>query len=116
MKLSIKITALIIIYLTPFAIYSLEDFNVTLQPEWTNLDYNDNAIEEFGSKWMLAGSITFKKKIKDPIQVKQIIMRWTGETIDNLVASLYKKDLDKEFAPIEKNLICDGIWNKKKQS
>ena len=116
MKHSIKNIILFITCMMPITSRSLEDFNVTLHPEWENLDRNNNSTEEFGGKWMLAGSITFQKKIKDPVYIKQIIMRWTGDTIDNLIASLYKKDLDKGFLPIEDNLMCDGVWNKTKQT
>lgn len=103
---------------TSILIYPIEDFKVTLQPEWTNLDHttNDTLTEEFGGKWILAGNITFKKKIKEPVYIKQIVMKWTGESINNLITSLYKKDLDKEFVPIEDNLICDGVWNKTRQT
>ena len=43
-------------------------------------------------------------------------MASTGENIENLISSLYKKVPNKEFLPIEDNLICDGIWNKKTQT
>ncbi len=45
-----------------------------------------------------------------------ISLTWNGDYIDTLSASLYKKNLSRNFLPIEDNLICDGIWNKKKQT
>ncbi|HLW73358.1 MAG TPA: hypothetical protein VKR54_04900 [Candidatus Babeliales bacterium] len=107
----------IIASILPIAPCAAEDFNITLKPKWCNLDENCNKAAEFGGKWILVGSITFKKRCKDPICMDTINLHWNGETIDNLIASLYKKNLDKElFLPIEENLICDGLWNKAKQT
>jgi hypothetical protein len=94
-----------------------EEFNIILKPKWSNLDADCSKCAEFGGKWILVGSITFKKRCKDPICIETINLHWNGEPIDNLIASLYKKNLDKDnFLPIEENLVCDGIWNKNKQT
>lgn len=105
-----------VMVMTFISTHPLEDFNITLQPKWINLDQTNDSECEFGGKWILAGSITFKKKIKEQVSIKQIIMKWTGGNIDNLVASLYKKDLGKDFVPIEDNVVCDGVWHKTKQT
>ncbi len=89
---------------------------ITLKPKWRDLDGNSTKAAQFGGRWILVGSITFKR-CKDPICIETINLHWNGDHLDNLVASLYKKNLDKElFIPIEENLICDGIWNKSKQT
>lgn len=71
---------------------------------------------DFGGKWVLVGSITFKKKSKEQLFIDTLSLSWKGQHIDHLVASLYKKNLSRDFLPIEDNLICDGVWNKTKQS
>ena len=91
------------------------DFDITLTPKWSVLDGNRTKATDFGGKWILVGSITFKKRSKDPIAIESITLQWNGDSIDNLIGSLYKKTPDKDFLPIEDNLVCDAVWNKKKQ-
>ena len=108
---------LIIASTLPIHMSRAEEFNIVLKSKWCDLDGNCTKATQFGGKWMLVGSITFKKRCKDPICIETINLRWNGEKIDNLIASLYKKNFDKEaFLPIEENLVCDGIWNKNKQT
>lgn len=98
-------------------IIKAEEFNITLKSKWCDLDGNCTKAADFGGKWILVGSITFKKRCKDPVCIQTINLHWNGEKLDNLMASLYKKNPDREtFLPIEENLICDGIWNKNKQT
>jgi hypothetical protein len=100
----------------PIQVCKAENFNITLKSKWYDLDENCTKATEFGGKWILVGSIIFKR-CKDPISIQTINLHWNGDPLDNLIASLYKKNLDKEnFLPIEENLICDGIWNKSKQT
>jgi hypothetical protein len=102
--------------LLPTQTCKAEEFNIILKSKWCSLDDNCTKSTEFGGKWILVGSITFKKRCKDPVCIETISLRWNGEPLDNLTASLYKKNLDKDnFLPIEENLVCDGIWNKNKQ-
>lgn len=94
-----------------------EEFNIILKSKWCDLDGNCTKVNDFGGKWVLVGSITFKKRCKDPICIETISLHWNGEQLDNLIASLYKKNLEKDhFLPIEENLVCDGTWNKTKQT
>ena len=115
-----QLIPLIIVIFLNTALHAVENFDITLKPKWYDLDNNclDNNCArstDFGGKWILVGSITFKKRSKDPVSIESIKLQWQGETIDNLVGSLYKKDLDKDFLPLEDNLVCDGEWNKTKQ-
>ncbi len=65
-------------------------------------------------KWVWTNSIVLKSK--DALKLKMLILQWVGEKIDHLSASLYyKRDKEECVLPIEKNLVCDGCWNKKKQ-
>lgn len=96
--------------------YPAEHFDIILKSKWRNLDDNAYSIIDFGGKWILVGSITFKKKSKEPLFIDTINLHWNGELIDSVVGSLYKKNLSKEFLPIDDNLICDATWNKTKQT
>lgn len=105
---------IIILNLSFLSIHCLEN-DIILKPKWKEICNNDNKCENFGGKWVLVGSITFKRKAKESISLDEINFAWTGEKIDNLIASLYKKPYNKDFRAIEDNLICDGIWNQKTQ-
>jgi hypothetical protein len=110
-----QLISLIVLIFLNTLIHAVENFDITLKPKWCDLDGNCSRSADFGGKWILVGSITFKKRSKEPVSIDNINLHWKGETIDNLVGSLYKKDLDKNFLPIEDNLVCDGEWNKTKQ-
>ncbi|HSC24746.1 MAG TPA: hypothetical protein VLB80_00815 [Candidatus Babeliales bacterium] len=117
MKYHMYYVLLVMVSSISFLIFCTEKFNVILKPKWYDLDQNCTKVDEFGGKWILAGSITFKKRCKNSICIETICLQWNGECLDNLIASLYKKNLDKDvFLPIEENLICDGTWNKDKQT
>ena len=74
-----------------------DNFDIVLKPKWRNLDNNNNKKDiDFGGKWILVGSITFKKKSKEPLFIDTISLRWNGEPITNLIASLYKKNFSKD--------------------
>jgi len=96
--------------------HTTDNFDIVLKSKWQELGCNDNKCADFGGKWILIGSITFKKRSKHPIFVDKINLRWHGENLDNLIASLYRKNSGKEFLAIEQNLICDGQWNPKTQT
>ncbi len=92
-----------------------DDFTIIIEPKWQDLEREPDKAKEFGGKLILVGSITLKKRSKEHVALSRIYLRWEGQEIDNLVGSLYKKEPDKDFHPIEEYLICDGIWNKSKQ-
>ncbi len=55
-------------------------------------------------------------KSTQPINLQKLQLQWTGAKINRLQASLYqKKDTDQALIPIQENLVCDGLWNKKTQ-
>jgi hypothetical protein len=92
------------------------DFNIIVQAQWQDLENNEQRVKDFGGKWILAGSITFKKKAKDTVHLSKLYLQWQGSKIENLVASLYRKTDETKFLPIQENLICDGLWNKSDQT
>ena len=117
MKHALLLIFLLVCGITPYTHTAhMNDFDVILLPHWNNLEHTTERIQQFGGKWILAGSITFKKKAKDTVHLNQLSLRWKGPKLQQLLGSLYKKELDKEFIPIEDNLICDGSWNKAKQT
>lgn len=96
--------------------HTTDNFKITVQPKWKELGCKNNQCSDFGGKWILVGSITFIRRSKDPIAMETINLHWNGDTLDNLLGSLYRKTVGKEFFAIEENLVCDGIWNAKKQT
>jgi len=88
---------------------------VVVQAKWQNLENNPKRIKRFGGKWILVGSIVFKKRSSDIIYLDEIQLTWKGKPIDNLVGSLYEKHDMSSFLPIEKYLICDSQWKQSTQ-
>lgn len=92
--------------------------DVTLDSLWQDLEQNPERAQAFGGKLILAGTITFKKRIPDYVKLQKLSLQWHGlndEKLPNLACSLYQKDLNKEFFPIQEFLVCDGMWNSAKQ-
>lgn len=65
-------------------------------------------------KWTWAGSITLKSR--NPVKLTMLVLQWRGDALDQIAASLYqKKERETVVIPIQKNLVCDGVWDKDKQ-
>lgn len=92
-----------------------DDYQLIIEPKWHNLESTTTQAQLFGGKWVVVGSITFKKRAKDEVKLEQLSIRWTGEEIEHLTGSLYRKNPDKEFMPLQENLVCDGCWNQTQQ-
>lgn len=92
-----------------------DDFNIIMEPTWKDLEQNAAHAKKFGGKWILAGTITFKKKAQDKVHLERLYLKWDGQKIDNLIASLYTSESHEDFLPIQENLICDGNWNNVQQ-
>lgn len=101
---------------TIFAASRIDDFVITLDPTWQILECDHNKCKEFGGKWVIIGSIIFKKKAKEPVNLTRLYLRWHGHHLDALVASLYKKPEDKDFLAIQENLVCDGTLDAANQT
>lgn len=89
--------------------------SISLEPRWESLERDNTAARKFGGKWILAGSITFRKKCKDAIKLERMCLAWHGPKLKNLSGSLYKKIPGRTFVPIEDTVLCDGVWNDKNQ-
>lgn len=85
---------------------------INLEPKWENIEKNTKT-KEFGGKWMLVGSITFRKKsgVKEKCCLETMILKWNGSPVEKLQGSLYVKLPEKNFLPIEENVLSDGQWN-----
>lgn len=92
-----------------------EPFQVIIEPKWEELDADQAACCRFGGKWVLAGSIVFKKKANEAVTLDKLILSWNGNKIDQLYGSLYVKEYTQPFLPINDYLVCDSSWNKAQQ-
>lgn len=92
-----------------------ESFKVIVEPKWHNLESDTDRTKQFGSKWILAGTITFKKRSTEAVFLDELQLSWKGKKIDQLIGSLYEKNEAGEFLPIEKYLVCDSCWKKSTQ-
>lgn len=101
--------------IVPLVCSAHEPFKIILEPKWENLEHDERRIVQFGGRWILAGSIVFKKKSKECIDLSRLTLQWNGPHCDKVIASLYEKNADQHFYPIQDFLICDGVWNKKHQ-
>jgi hypothetical protein len=81
---------------------------------WLEFKLNQNVPLVHEKKWAWIGSITLKSKI--PLKLEKLNLQWFGEKIKDLQASLYcKKEKAPALIPIEKNLVCDGVWSTQNQ-
>lgn len=102
---------LLTILITPMGDAASQSVELTILSTWQELDANPDSIKQFGGKWILAGIIDVKKRSPQTIRLDKLILHWQGNHIPNLLGSLYKKDVDKKFIPLEENLICDSHWD-----
>ncbi len=91
------------------------DCSIIMQPMWQSLEPDPAKIKQFGGKWILVGSVIFKKGSEAKVSMRELHLQWSGPFLDNLNATLYKENSEKQFLPLQENVICDGQWNKKKQ-
>lgn len=92
-----------------------KDIELNIMPQWHNLDANEERCEQFGGAWIEAGVITLRKRTREAINMTHLILSWQGEEIDHLIGSLYQRKPNKDFMPIEQNLICDSNWQQSGQ-
>lgn len=88
---------------------------LSVTAEWVDLDEKDRN-ETFGSKWVRVATFTIKNRSKEFIPLEQINLGWKGKPIEELEASLFKKDpYGNNCMALEESLVCDGIWHKDTQ-
>lgn len=116
------LSAAIISFLSTFNVLSLppclrqeKQCSILIASQWTILEDNKGRIQEFGTPTIIA-NITFKKYITDQIDLNSLRLKWHGPAIDHVMGSLYRRDPNKKFLPLQNNLICDGVWKKTEQT
>lgn len=66
-------------------------------------------------RWAWICSLALRSK--QPVKLTYLVLRWVGDRLDSLSASLYqKKEFEEAVVPIEKNLISEGNWDPQAQS
>lgn len=115
MKICVYTLLLCALTCARFARAEQETFKVVVEPLWHSLDSDPLRIQQFGGKWILAGSITFKKRSSEAVFLDELQLAWKGEKIEQLVGSLYEKNEAGAFIPIEKYFVCDSNWKKSTQ-
>jgi len=85
-------------------------FSLSSTATWKEYVLATKAVKLPQEKWAWTGSLTLRSK--EPLKLTSLVLKWHGEKIWKLAASLYeKKKRDKAPIPIEDNLVCDGSWN-----
>ena len=88
---------------------------LNIKPSWQTVNGRTETTGQLGGNWVLVGVLNFKKKTRDTIFLDQLKITWQGEPLKSLPATLYKKQADKPFLPLQDYVICDGIWNPHRQ-
>jgi len=70
---------------------------------------------KFFGKWILAGTIIFKKKCNAQVNLEEIRLQWHGKSLEHLQGSLFIAKNSEPFKPINDNHVSDGKWGKKTQ-
>src|SRR5579871_6215435 len=96
------------VILLSYALYANkhdDNFQLILKPHWQPFESHAHHIRSSQEEWILVGSITFKKKVKENVQLARLNLQWNGPAIDTMFGSLYLKKEDKDFLPLQENLI-----------
>lgn len=88
---------------------------LNIKPSWHMVNERTTITDQLGGNWVLVGVLNFKKKTRDTIFLDQLEIIWEGDPLKSLPATLYKKQADKPFLPLQDYVICDGIWNAHRQ-
>lgn len=111
-----QITLLMLSIISINTIHTYLEYEFSIQPHWQDLEKDSKNSTLFGSKWIWAGTLTFKKRPQEQISLRSITLQWKGDTIKNLTGSLFRKEPRKPFLAVETNLVSDGVWDTKKQT
>jgi hypothetical protein len=85
---------------------------LNLKPLWQELQTDDQSL---GGRWILVGTLTFRKKVLEPINLTTLMLSWHGNKIDTLQASLYRTEINEPFLAINDYWVADGGWSTEKQ-
>lgn len=91
-------------------------YEFKIEKHWENLEKDSKNSTLFGSMWIWAGTVTFKKRPPEKILLDNLTLQWKGKHIGNLTGTLFRKEPSKPFLPLEHNVVSDGTWNTQKQT
>lgn len=111
-----QIALLIVSSITLTIAYASPGYEFKIEKHWQNLEKDSKNSTLFGSLWIWAATITFKKRPPEKILLDNLTLQWKGLPINNLTGTLFKKEPNKPFLPLETNLVSDGTWNNEKQT
>lgn len=95
-------------------IYNHDFFSLSTTSTWREYSHHAPQVNFFKEKWAWASSLTLKSK--KPVKLTTLTLQWQGPQLDSLAAALYqKKERESKVIPIQKNLVCDGIWHQASQ-
>lgn len=94
-----------------------KEYDLDVTGIWKDLDETSKINpHDFGGRWILAGTFIFKNKSGDQVPMQELSLAWKGPTtIQNLSGSLFRKEPNKDFLPLEEMLVSEGHWNREKQ-
>lgn len=86
--------------------------SMDMTSDWHELD----TTQRFSSKWVMAGTLSIKKRMEHTLRIESMTLAWHGPAIERLEGSLFKMPRGKkEIFAIDENLISKGIWSIKFQ-
>ncbi len=86
--------------------------SMDMTPQWHELDTSNR----FDSKWVIAGTLSIKKRMVHTLRIESMTLAWHGPEITNLKCSLFKMPYEKiDTFATDENLISQGTWSKKYQ-
>ncbi len=94
----------------------IQDCSIAIESRWEDLENNKEKSQKFGGKWILAGTITFKKKCNAQVNLQEIRLQWHGKQLDQLSGELFTPKDSGPFKPIRDNHLADGTWSKTTQT
>lgn len=115
----IKIPCMLLLLCSAYAVCarsSTQGCSIAIESHWQDLENNKERAQKFGGKWVLAGTITFKKNCNAPAHLSELHLVWHGTPMDHLQGSLFRAKNTEPLKPINEHHIADSIWSKTKQT
>lgn len=114
-----KVSCMLLLLFSTYAVYpksSTQGCSIAIESHWQDLENNKERAQKFGGKWVLAGTITFKKNCNAPARLSELHLVWHGTPVDHLKGSLFSPKNMQPLRPTNEQHVADSIWSKTKQS
>jgi hypothetical protein len=85
---------------------------LSVKPLWQKLQRDSASLQ---GDWIVVGTLTFRKKLAEPVHLTTLALSWQGETLQNVQASLYRTEVNEPFFATDDYWVSDGIWSREKQ-